>query len=386
MLGFVQLGDYALDAAREAFEHATRLDPADPSPWLGLALVDVRRGRLQEARRQLETAVNLDPGRSLLRSYLGRVYGSLGQVEQAMAQFALAEALDERDPTPRLFRAFLLQRVGRPVAALADLGRSAAGVDERAVYRSRGALDEDFSTALAARARVHEELGFGRLTLLDGAEALHRDPGSYAGHRLMADAFLARARRDRARASEALQAQLRQPLTDNPLQLRLGSNDLDAFGDPGPFAVSLNEYGRLFGREGFSSRLALSGGPRGTRSAELRASVLGARGALSATGYRFRSNGYRENGDETLSLASLLAQYRPSGALGVQFAHLLQRPRGRRRLRRLRPGSVESLPRPGMGGGARESAFVTGAMAASSWPTSRSRTFTTNPASRRSAG
>jgi len=322
------LGSHELEDARAAFGTASSLDQADPLPRLGLALIHVRRGRTGKARQLLEIAVNLDPERSLLRSYLGRVYAATGSYDQAMDQYRLAEALDQRDPTPRLFRALLLQRLGRPIDALGDLQASVRGVDERAVYRSRRMLDQDFATTLASKGRIYTELGFDELTRLDGAESLQRDPGSYAGHRLMADAFLLRPLHDQARASEELQAQLRQPLNNNPSPIRLGNNRLGAFEDAGPFSISPNEYTRLFSEEGFGARAAVLAGSHETRAEELQLSALHANTSFALTGYRYRTDGIeygtgsvRNTGDETLEVASALLQYRPSGTWGIQAEH-----------------------------------------------------------------
>ena len=52
------------------------------------------RGDLEEGRQELEIAVSLDPGDSLLRSYLGKAYYEERQPVLAADQFELAEELD----------------------------------------------------------------------------------------------------------------------------------------------------------------------------------------------------------------------------------------------------------------------------------------------------
>ena len=55
-----------------AFEKAIELDQAAPLPRLGLGLAKIRKGCLEEGRKEIEIAVSLDPDNSLIRSYLGK--------------------------------------------------------------------------------------------------------------------------------------------------------------------------------------------------------------------------------------------------------------------------------------------------------------------------
>ena len=104
MLGFAALTQIRLREAAEAFERAIQLDPAAPLPRLGLGLTRIRGGDLEEGRRQLEIAVSLDPGDSLLRSYLGKAYYEERQPVLAADQFRLAEDLDPQGPDPLALR------------------------------------------------------------------------------------------------------------------------------------------------------------------------------------------------------------------------------------------------------------------------------------------
>ena len=123
--------------ASEAFETVDRarsrgtLAAARPRPD-----TDPPRSTSRRAAPGLEIAVSLDPGDSLLRSYLGKAYYEERKPVLAADQFKLARELDPNDPTPWLYDAIRLQSVNRPVEALESLARSIELNDNRAVYRS----------------------------------------------------------------------------------------------------------------------------------------------------------------------------------------------------------------------------------------------------------
>lgn len=319
--GFLKLYNYELVPARRSFEEAMLLDETDPLPRLGLGLSYMREGDYARAKLEMEIAVNLSPLQSMLRSYLGRVYLELGLFEQASEQFDIAMALDSNDPLPLLFDALLKQQTGNAPEALVDLHASAGRVARRGVYRSSVAQETDMAVVLASRARIYEELGFRQLTLLDGAESLQNDPGSYVGHRLLADTFLGRPRQELSRESELLQAQMRQPLSNNPSQHRLHDSRLKSFRDSGPFATSFNEFTRLFTHEGVSGRVAVLAGSNDTRGIEGQLTFLSGNSLGAISGYRSSTDGLSENRDERLGVVSGFIQHRISSRLDMQMEH-----------------------------------------------------------------
>jgi tetratricopeptide (TPR) repeat protein len=71
----VALMDLGRDAEALAwFEAMTQDYPELPDPWNNIALLHVRAGRLDGARRALEAALRNDPGYRLARSNLGLVH------------------------------------------------------------------------------------------------------------------------------------------------------------------------------------------------------------------------------------------------------------------------------------------------------------------------
>src|SRR5690606_20243601 len=139
--GFAQLQQLDFDAAEASFKTATAQNPSDPLPHLGLGLIYSRHNHVAKGREQLALAVALDPGQSLLRSYLGKAYQEEGREQLAADKYALAKNFDVADPTPWLYSALLARVQNRPFDALDDLNQSIALNDNRAVYRSRLQLD-----------------------------------------------------------------------------------------------------------------------------------------------------------------------------------------------------------------------------------------------------
>jgi tetratricopeptide (TPR) repeat protein len=72
--GFTALAQLDLAEAEASFNLAGHIESDNPLARLGSGLVKIRRGRLDEGRADLERAVALNPGSSLLRSYLGKAY------------------------------------------------------------------------------------------------------------------------------------------------------------------------------------------------------------------------------------------------------------------------------------------------------------------------
>ncbi len=318
MLGFSALSEVDLQAARGAFATAMRNDPGDPLPRLGAGLAEIRAGNLAEGRRQLEIAVSLDPLWSLARSYLGKAYYADGAPDNAAEQYRLATTLDPNDPTPHFYDAFRLQASNRSLPALEQLELARSKNDNRAVYRSRLMLDEDAAARSAARSQTSRSLGFDALTGIEGARSVLSAPGSFSAHRLLADAYFDRPGFELARNSELLQAQLRSPVSSSPVPARLFEPRLAASRVFGPTTISQGEFSRLYDASGVSAEVNLVGASQDTQAGELLLNLLGERAAVSLGGFRYHSDGFRENNDQDVDIYNLFSQYEfGSGTRGL---------------------------------------------------------------------
>ena len=302
--GFVHLQQLDFDGADSAFRRAAELDATDPLPRLGLGLIDIRHNHVRAGREQLALAVALDPGQSLLRSYLGKAYQQEGRERLAGDQYALAKTLDSADPTPWLYSALLADAQNRPFAALADLDRSIALNDNRAVYRSRLQLDADEAARTASQADIYLELGFDELARQTAARAISTAPSEYGGHRQLAEAYADDPQYDAARASEVLQAELLQPLSATPLLPLLGETNLLTSEGAGPSALGYREYNAMFVREKPWLSVSALGGSNQTGADEISLSGIADRFSYALSQYHYETAGYRSDADARYNVLS----------------------------------------------------------------------------------
>jgi hypothetical protein len=122
----------------------------------------------------------------------------------------------------------------------------------RAVYRSKQALDSDLAARSSAVGRIYNDLGFGQRALVEGWKSLNADQRDYSAHRFLADTYQNLPRHEAARTSELLQSQLLQPLNITPVQPSLGEQNLLILSGSGPSQPSFNEFNPVFQRDRFA--------------------------------------------------------------------------------------------------------------------------------------
>ena len=318
VLGFANLRAFDTAAAESAFEAAVELEPDAPLPRLGLALASIHRGDLAEGRRQLELAVALDPANPLTRSYMAKIYDAENRGDLTASQLDLAKDFDPVDPTPWLYSSLQKLRTNRPVEALQDLRLAAQKNGDRPIFRSWLPLDEDIATRSAGLGRVHNELGFGRLALLDAWHAIGDDPTNFAGHRLLADGYSTEPRHEIARVSELLVSQLLQPANVTPIKPQLGQQNLFIAQRAGPSHTSFDELDSPVIANGLKLRASAVGGSNGIEGDDVTLAGLHDRVSYSVGHYRFATDGFRDNNDFEQEVANAFVQYRPSHDTNLQ--------------------------------------------------------------------
>jgi tetratricopeptide (TPR) repeat protein/outer membrane protein assembly factor BamB len=341
--GFAALAAFRPVIAKEAFERAIRLDSADPLSHFGLGLAEIRQSNLKKGRKQIEIAVGMDPNNALLRASLGKAFfeqraTSLGAyldvleaqftgegIDLAGEQFAIAKKLDPNDPTPWFYDAILKQSENRPVEALREIEEAIRLNDNRAVFRSRELLDEDRAARGASLARIYDDLGFEQLGINEAAKSLSLDPASSSSHRLLSDVYAALPRREVARVSELLQAQLLQDININPVQPSLSSTNLDIFTGGGPTTPGLGEYTPLFERN--RAQLNMSGqvGNQNTHAAEGVISGVYDQFSVSVGQFAYKTDGFRRNYDLEHYITDVFTQVALSPEVNVQAEVLARR-------------------------------------------------------------
>lgn len=320
--GFADLAEFRARTAREAFGQAIAADPGAPLPRFGLGLAEIRQGDLPKGRADIEAAVALDPNNPLLRAYLGKAYFEERREDLAGQQYAIAKELDPRDPTAHLYDAILKQTLNRPVEALRELERSIELNDNRAVYRSRLQLDEDRAARGTSLARIYDDLGFQPLGLREATRSLAADPGNASAHRFLSDIYGGVRRREIARVSELLQAQLLQHVNINPVQPSLSETSLNV-ATGGPADPGFNEFTPLFERNRVQLNAAGVVGDEDTLGGEAVVSALHDWFSVSVGTFGYTTDGFRSNFDLEHEIHNVFAQaaLTPELNLQLEFRH-----------------------------------------------------------------
>jgi tetratricopeptide (TPR) repeat protein len=323
VLGFAALVRFDTAAAKTAFERAIALASSDPLPRLGLGLAKIREGDLEAGRKDLEVAVALDSNSALLRAYLGKAYFEEKRAPLDAEQLAIAKDLDPFDPTAYFYDAIRKQTENKPGAALADLQASIARNDNRAVYRGRQQLDQDRAARGTSLARVYGDLGFTELGLNETGKSLATAPDDASAHRFLSDTYGSVRRREIARVSELLQAQMLQDININPVQPSLSETNLNIAAGGGPSEAGFNEFTPLFERDQLRFDGGTVVGSDSTWGGEGVVSVLYDRFSTSAGAYHFETDGWRDNADIDHDIKNVFAQaaITPEVNLQLEYRH-----------------------------------------------------------------
>lgn len=317
--GFAALVEFRTEEAKQAFTRAIALDSADPFPRLGRGLALIREGALQRGRREIEVAAGLDSSNALIRAYLGKAYFEEKRDPLDADQFAIAKELDPLDPTAYFYDAIRKQTENRPGEALQDLQASIERNDNRAIYRSRQQLDEDRAARGASLARIYDDLGFHELGVNEAAKSLAFDPTNASAHRFLSDTYQGVRRREIARVSELLQAQLLQDVNINPVQPSLSETNLNIVTRGGPAQAGFNEFTPLFESNDIQFNVSGLAGDEDTFGGEGVISALYDGLSISAGAFHYETDGWRPNHDINHDIYNVFAQYAVTPELNVQL-------------------------------------------------------------------
>lgn len=86
-LGYLLVGKGSLDEAQKQFDEALRLNPRSFDAKTGKGAVLARTGNLKDAERVLKDALLLNPNPVRTHYELGLLYEKLGDLEQAATEF-----------------------------------------------------------------------------------------------------------------------------------------------------------------------------------------------------------------------------------------------------------------------------------------------------------
>ena len=320
VLGFANLVEIRTGPAKAAFERAIALDPADPLPRLGLGLAQIRESNLEDGPREPR-------GRGRPR-FQRRAAARLSR--QGVLQ---REARAARRPistgSPRssirsirrayLYDAILKQTEGRPGEALEDVQRSIELNDNRAVYRSRLLLDSDRAARGTSLALIYDDLGFLQPGINEASKSLTLDPANAGAHRFLSDIYVGVRRREIARVSNLLQAQMLQDININPVQPSLSEANLNLVTQGGPAQAGFNEFTPLFERNQVQLNASGLVGNESTYGAEGVASAIYDRYSISAGAFGYWTDGWRTNNDINQNVQDVFFQTAITPELNAQL-------------------------------------------------------------------
>ncbi|OYW63210.1 MAG: hypothetical protein B7Y26_13710 [Hydrogenophilales bacterium 16-64-46] len=321
--GFADLADFRGTQAGASFQRAIELDASDPLAHLGLGLARISEGQIEAGRGELEVAVALDANQALLRAYLGKAYFEERRSPLDSQQFEIAKQLDPNDPTAYLYDGISKQSANRPVEALADLEQTIALNDGRAVYRSRLLLDKDRAARGTSLARVYNDLGFPELGVNEATRSLSIDPANASAHRFLSDSYQSVRRREIARVSELLQAQMLQDLNLNPIQPSTSETNLNIASAGGPAGAGFNEFTPLFQRNQVQLNAAGLAGNNDTTGMEATLTGVYDRFSFGFGALTYDTDGWRPNNGLEQDLYNVFAQAALTDQINVQaeFRH-----------------------------------------------------------------
>lgn len=268
--GFMYSDWNCMEAARVSFETAIELDSALGTAWLGRGLCDIRGGKGEEGRRDLQTATILEPNRSLFHSYLGKAASQLGDNKSALEDLEFAKKLDPADPTPWLYSALVLQEQNRPNEAIAELDQSIDRNENRALYRSSFLLDQDLAVRSANLAKIYQYNGMREVAIREATRAVEADYSNPSAHLFLSNAF------DALRDPDRILLRYETPWFNELLLFNLLS---PVGGGPLSQFVSQEEYSKLLEADGTGGSITTD--YRSTSEINTIASLFGTHGKFS---------------------------------------------------------------------------------------------------------
>ena len=304
----------AQNRPREAvrwFDGALAVDSALGNAWLGRGLCRIRIGDAKGGREDLLVAAAMEPQRAVLRSYLGKAHGDVGDTRRAYHELNLAKQIDPNDPTAWLYSALLNEQNNHINEAVHDLEKSQSLNDNRSVYRSGLLLDQDRAVRSANLARIYDEAGMDDVALREASRAVSADYANFSAHLFLANSY------EQLRSSSPFDLRYETPtFSEYLIASLLGPADGRMLAQP----VTQQEYTRLFDRDSFgfsSSTEYLSRGAVSQYAAQY--------GTLKDTSYALESDynwdpGQSPNGSlETRQLSLKIKQMlTPNDGLFVQ--------------------------------------------------------------------
>ena len=228
MAGFVRLAFRDFDGARRLFTRAVALSPGLGEPHLGLGIVAFRYRQMSLGLAEILQATLLEPRISLYQSELGKALYQVRAFDKAMEVYDYAKTLDPKDPTPYLYKGIALTDLNRPGEAIQEINRSIALNDNRAVFRTRLALNRDLAVRNFNLAKSFLQLNLSDWAYRKAVTAVQKDPTNASAYLFLSSAFGASRNRLGSGISALLLYRLLSPANENTYsQGLIGQSTID---------------------------------------------------------------------------------------------------------------------------------------------------------------
>ncbi|NOY66966.1 MAG: TonB-dependent receptor, partial [Gammaproteobacteria bacterium] len=178
---------------------------------------------------------------------------------------------------------------------------------------------DDRATRGAGLGRIYQELGFEQLALKEATRSISVDQTNAAAHRLLADAYLSKARHEIARVSELLQSQMLQSINTAPLQPQMGESTLTLLNNLGTGNATFNDYNSLFMRNRIKLNMNVLGAGNNTTAGEIIASGVMNNFSISAGKYSYKTDGFHSNNEDDQLLENVFMQYAVTSNTSLLF-------------------------------------------------------------------
>jgi tetratricopeptide (TPR) repeat protein len=186
----------AFDRSLDDFVLAQRSNAERPESHVNLGIVNVKRGRLEEARRDYDTALRLAPWFIPAHVNLADLLRREGRDDEGEKILRRALRVDPANAAVHHALGLLLVRTKRPDEALAELGRAAAlapGIPEFAYAYAIGLHSEGRADEALAALRAAQSRSPGARSLLVALVTIHRERGALGEARAWAQKLVAAA-------------------------------------------------------------------------------------------------------------------------------------------------------------------------------------------------
>ena len=228
LAGFVRLAFRDFDGARRLFLRAAELSPGLGEPHLGLGLIAFRFRQQPQGLAQILLATLLEPRISLYQSELGKALYQVRNFPKALEVYDYAKTLDPRDPTPHLYKGIALTDLNRPGEAIQEINRSIALNHNRAVFRTRLALNRDLAVRNFNLAKAYLQLNLGEWAYRKAVTSVQKDPTNASAYLFLSGAFASSRNRLGAGLSALLLYRLLSPANENTFtQALVGQSTID---------------------------------------------------------------------------------------------------------------------------------------------------------------